>query len=197
MTNYHKESLKIIESFDEKKSLLLHVCCGICSCYPISFLDKYFNITIIFNNSNIYPLEEYNKRKNTLIEHIQKYYKHIKIIEPEYNNIEYDNKVKHLKDLPEKGLRCHLCYEIRIKQAYDYADANKFDYVTTVMTVSRHKDSNIINNIGLRLEKDYSFTKYFISDFKKNDGSLKTNKEARENNMYRQSYCGCKYSIKS
>ena len=65
--NYQKEQdklLKIIKESGKKPTLLLHVCCGPCFTYPYEMIKDYFDITIIYNNSNIYPEEEYNRRLN-------------------------------------------------------------------------------------------------------------------------------------
>ena len=72
-----------------------------------------------------------------------------------------------------------------------------FDYFTTVMSISRQKNSIVLNNIGLELSKLYPNTKYFISDFKKNKGIDKGLEIAKEHNMYRQDYCGCIYSYQN
>ena len=83
-----------------------------------------------------------------------------------------------------------------MREAYDYADANGFDYFCTVMTISRQKSSQILNAIGKLLEEEKSHkAKYFYSDFKKEDGVNK-GKAIREGyGLYNQDYCGCIYSF--
>ena len=193
-----EENFKGIKKLDKKPSLLLHSCCAPCNAYPLVLLIEYFDLTLMYNNSNIYPNEEYTRRLNelkTYVEYINsKHNTNIKLIETPYNNEEYNKILEPYKDQKEGLDRCQLCYRIRMNEAYKYANENNFDYFTTVMTISRQKNSIILNNIGLELEKNYPNTKYFISDFKKNKGIDKGLEIAKKHNMYRQDYCGCIYS---
>ena len=194
--NGYKESLKTIELIRQTKtrpSLCMHVCCGPCSCWPLEFL-KDFDVTLYFTNSNIYPSEEYFRRLNELKKFLNEVHPEVKLVISEYDNEAYTKRISILKDEPEKGKRCLMCYGLRMNEAYQYAHNHHFDYFTTVMTIYRQKDSNVLNSIGLKLSTKYPNTKYFVSDFKKADGNLKGNKIAAELGMYRQDYCGCIYS---
>ena len=193
--NLSIEEIKKIQDAKIKPKLLLHACCAPCSCFPLMFLSKYFDITIYYNNSNIYPKEEYEIRLNELKSFIQKYYPNVDIIIPKYD---YDNYIKDLipyKDLPELSTRCFICYAKRMDEAYRFANENHYDYFCTVMTISRQKDSIKLNEIGQALSHKYPNTKYFYSYFKKKDGALLGNNIAKSLNMYRQQYCGCEFSI--
>lgn len=196
-TNYHLEALKEIQSFEGRKPrILLHVCCVICACWPIEFLKEYFDVSLIYNNSNIYPSEEYTKRLNELKRYLkERYNDSIPLIEAPYDNETYTKDLEIYKDDPEGFRRCFLCYEKRLEEAYAYAEENGFDYFTTVMTFSRQKDSQKINEIGKALMQKYPNTKYFFSDFKKDNGQLKSNEIAEEYCLYKQNYCGCIYSL--
>ena len=193
-----EEKLQEIKKLDKKPTLLLHSCCAPCNAYPLVLLIEYFDLTLMYNNSNIYPNEEYNRRLNELklyVEYINNTHNvNIKIIETPYNNEEYNKMLEPYKDQKEGLDRCKLCYRFRMNEAYKYASENNYDYFTTVMTISRQKNSITLNKIGLELEKLYPNTKYFISDFKKNKGIDKGLEIAKEHNMYRQDYCGCLYS---
>lgn len=198
--NYYQKSLEEIEKIkklDYKPSILVHSCCGPCSTYPLSFLNEYFNITIYYNNSNIYPESEYNTRLNELKEFIKNKYPNIKLIVPPYENSEYNKFLGSFEDMPEGKERCFACYTKRMNEGFLYASENNFDYYTTVMSISRQKNSQKLNEIGSILENKYKTVKYFYSDFKKKDGTLIGNNIAKENNMYRQEYCGCIYSFKN
>ena len=118
----------------------------------------------------------------------------VKLIVSDYDNERYTEKISLFKDEPEKGRRCIMCYGLRMHEAYQYAHDHHFDYFTTVMTISRQKDSKVLNHIGMQLSNKFTNTKYFVSDFKKADGNVKGNKIAAERGMYRQDYCGCIYS---
>jgi predicted adenine nucleotide alpha hydrolase (AANH) superfamily ATPase len=198
--NYYQLSQIEIDKIKRKNirpSLALHACCAPCSTFPLEFLTPIFNVTILYTNSNIYPSDEYYKRLNELKRYIEifndKYHQDVKLIEFEYDNEEYTKKLEPLKDCKEGSSRCHLCYTLRLNHAYAYANINKFDYFTTVMTISRQKDSQIINQIGLKLQEKYS-TKYFVSDFKKKKGIDRSWELKKEYQLYNQLYCGCVYS---
>ena len=189
MINYDKELQNIINNLKNKPSLLLHACCGPCSTYVISYLDKHFNINIYFYNPNIEPYEEYLKRKEELLKFLSNY-KHIKIIDDDYDNELFTSKTINLKDEPEGGARCDICYTLRLEKTAKIAKDLKHDYFTTTLTVSPYKNSNKINKIGLNLENKYN-VKYLVSDFKKNDGYKKSIEFSKEYDLYRQDYCGC------
>ena len=123
-----------------------------------------------------------------------KYQTNIKCIVTPYEGEKFLNYLEIYKNEPEGGKRCELCFIKRLDEAYKYASENNFDYFTTVMTVSRNKNSHTLNQIGLKLANKYPNTKYLITDLKKKDGTLKGIKIANELNMYRQDYCGCLYS---
>jgi len=199
--NYFQKGEEIVKSFKGNKStLLMHVCCAPCSCYPLTYLVDKFDVTLHFNNSNIYPTSEWELRKEELIDFVNRfnkdYHANVKLIIISYNHEEYMKDLISLKDEPERGKRCIICYTKRMKEAYEYADKNKFDYFTTVMSISRQKDSQVLNEIGQELEKEFKYTKYFYSDFKKNDGINKGKIIRDKYKLYQQNYCGCEYSIR-
>ena len=202
--NYYIKSLEELKTIpkDKKPKLLLHACCGPCSCFPLVFLCPHFDVTIYYNNSNIYPEAEYTRRLEELkklLEYVKKDYGFfVNLLIPEYKNIEYTKKVlEPLKEYPEGSLRCFACYEARMAEAFDYAEANGYDYFTTVMSISRQKSSQKMNEIGAKLEKDHKHTKYFYSDFKKNKGIDEGRAIKNHYGLYSQTYCGCVYSYKA
>ncbi len=189
-----KEELKKIEG--TKPSLLLHVCCGPCSSYVLQELHERFDITIFYSNSNIYPESEYTRRFQELLAFIdkfnQQYQTHIQVIEDPYNNVEWFSNLYPLKEYPEGSIRCKLCYSLRMRKTFDYAKINHYDYWTTVLSISPHKNSQWINEIGNALQNDSP--KFLYADFKKNNGYLKSTQMTKEYGMYRQNYCGCVFS---
>ena len=200
--NYNDIALEEIKRLgDRKPKLLLHACCGPCSCYPLTFLCPHFEVTIYYANSNIYPTEEYTRRRDELKRALElfeaEYGYHVDLIIPPYDHEAYMEDLRPYKDDPERGRRCLLCYEKRMEESYAYAEAHGFEYFTTVMTISRQKSSLAMNEIGKKLELKHPKTKYFYSDFKKQNGILK-GKEIRERyGLYNQLYCGCEYSLES
>lgn len=189
--NYNEEMKKIISNLDDHNRLLLHSCCGPCSSSVIERLRDYFDITVIYYNPNIEPKEEYEKRKSEQLRLLNEL--EIKFMDIDYLNNEYHDKVKGYENEPENGLRCPLCFELRLDKTASLAKENKFDFFGTTLTVSPHKNSKIINEIGLKLEDKYKI-KYLVSDFKKEDGYKRSIELSKKYDLYRQDYCGCLYS---
>ncbi|MBR1402946.1 MAG: epoxyqueuosine reductase QueH [Treponema sp.] len=238
--NYQKELEKILAQIETEKAkntnfkkptLLLHACCGPCSSYVIEYLAQVFDITIFYYNPNIHPREEYFRR----LEELQKFLTRfpeatknaVKLMVDEYNPEDYFEATNvrsevELQTEPEKGERCRRCYKFRMERAYNYACEHHFDYFTTTLSISPHKDSEKINTIGRELEhmrfeeitensmeeKEFaereqktngSFditprTKFLPADFKKKGGFLRSTQLSEEYGLWRQDYCGCVYS---
>jgi epoxyqueuosine reductase len=199
--NYYKKSNQILDNLKglpTKPKLLLHACCGPCSTFPLTYLCPNFEVTIFFNNSNIYPENEYVRRLEELKKFLgyfkRDYGYEVKLIITKYDNEKYNVDLEPYKDLPEGETRCFICYEKRMNEAYEYASKNDFDYFTTVMTISRQKNSQILNAIGEKLSQKYPNVKYFYSDFKKNKGIDMAREMRIKYDLYQQLYCGCKYT---
>ena len=188
--NYNEEMKKIIQNKKGRK-LLLHSCCGPCSSSVIERLKDDFDITVLYYNPNIEPFEEYEKRKNEQMRLLDIY--HIKHMDIDYLNEEYKSKVIGHENDKENDPRCHLCYELRLEKTAKLAKENGFDYFCTTLTVSPYKSSQVINEIGLKLEEKYHID-YLVSDFKKEEGYKRSIELSKEYNLYRQDYCGCLYS---
>jgi len=193
--------LKEVSLLTNKPKLLLHACCAPCSTYPLDKLKDLFEITLFYNNSNIYPFNEYERRLNELISFIkvfnEEYNVNIQIIVPEYKNDDFNKRLEYAKDEPEKGKRCKFCYAYRLQEGYKYAFKNKFDYFSTVMTISGQKDEKVLNKIGRVLESIYPSVKFIEHNFKKQNGQLRSLELSKKYNLYRQTYCGCKFSFEN
>ena len=177
-----------------KKTLLLHSCCGPCSSYVLSYLKEEFDITLVYYNPNIYPRREYYKRYNEQKRLIKEMFNdEIKIMNCPYIPFVYYSKVFKNKKDKEGGSRCHICYKLRMEKTAKLAKKYGFDYFTTTLSVSPYKNSDVLNEIGKSLEEKYHVN-YLESNFKKKDGYKKSIEYSKEYNLYRQNYCGCKYS---
>ena len=188
-----KNKLKEISILGKKPSLLLHSCCGPCSSYILQLLSNYFDITILYYNPNIYPVEEYNLRLETQKNLIKLMGLDIEVIDLPYNHIEYLLKVKGLEDLPEKSKRCYNCYKFRMELTARMAKG-KYDYFTTTISISPYKVSRWLNEIGKELEGKYKVN-YLYSDFKLENGYNESIKLSKKYNIYRQEYCGCEFTM--
>ena len=192
--NYDKVLEELIINLKYKPTILLHSCCGPCSSYVITYLKDYFNITVLYYNPNIEPLEEYKKRKQEQIKLIKELnLPNLSILDVDYENDVYRNFIKGHEDDLEGGNRCHLCYELRLEKTALLAKENKFEYFGTTLTVSPYKNAKILNKIGESLSYKYDI-KWLYSDFKKKDGYKKSILLSKEYNLYRQDYCGCLFS---
>ena len=193
--NYQILLEKEIESFEGRKySLLLHSCCGPCSSYVIEYLEKYFDITVFYYNPNIYPEAEYYHRldeQKKLISHFDG----VKILEGEYKPQDYFDYIKGNETEPEGGKRCYLCYKQRLEKAAQVAKTGDFDYFGTVISVSPYKNAQWLAEIGLSLSEEYGI-KFLLSDFKKRGGYQRSIVLSKEFGLYRQDYCGCKFSAR-
>lgn len=196
--NYQKELEKIInKELEQEKvpTLLLHSCCGPCSSYVLEYLSNYFKITVLYYNPNIFPNEEYLKRKEeqkNLISKLPVKYK-VEFMETDYDPNVFFDLARGLEDLKEGSERCFKCYRLRMEKTCKLAKMYKFDYFSTTLSVSPYKNSQVLNEIGRSLQEEYQ-VKYLFSDFKKNNGYKRSIELSKEYNLYRQDYCGCVYS---
>ena len=194
-SNLLEKILEEISSYEKKPKLLLHSCCAPCSSYVIEYLAKYFDITIFYYNPNISPVSEYLKRKDEQIRLIKEMglNGNIKVAYCDYDNNVYEELIKGLENEPERGNRCTVCFKLRLDKTAARACQLKYDYFGTTLTVSPYKNSSLINEIGLELQDKYNI-KFLVSDFKKKNGYKRSIELSKIFNLYRQDYCGCKYS---
>ena len=196
--NYDLEMQKQMQNIKEGEKLLLHACCAPCSSAVLERLANFFEITIFYYNPNITEEDEYKKR----IEEIKKIIKEIKskykisLLEGRYDPNEFFEIAKNLENEPERGPRCYKCYKLRIEETAKIAQEYNFNYFTTTLSISPHKNVNWINEIGENLNNKYNST-YLYSDFKKKNGYKRSIELSKEYNLYRQDYCGCIYSKKA
>lgn len=174
-----------------KKKLLLHVCCGPCSTHSVKSLMDDYDVTMFFYNPNIHPSGEFVKRYENA--RIVSEELGIPLIEGAYSPHDWLDMVQGLEEEPEGGKRCGVCFGMRLAESARYAKLHGFDAVTTTLSISPHKDSDKINDIGARLAEKQGLL-WIQSDFDKNDGFKKSVDMSKELGLYRQKYCGCFYS---
>lgn len=181
----------------EKPRLLLHSCCGPCSSYVLECLRAHFRVTIDYYNPNIFPEAEFEKRlaeqarlltQMPLLETVE-------LVFDPYDETEFLDAVKGMESEPEGGARCAVCYRLRLAHTAKRAAAEGFDYFTTTLTVSPYKHADVLNEIGKELAEEYGVP-YLFSDFKKKDGYKRSCTLAAEYGLYRQDYCGCRFSLR-
>ena len=196
--NYQKELDQIIEEIKELNKvprLLIHSCCAPCSSYVLEYLSQYFEITVYFYNPNIYPPLEYIRR----VEEQDRLIQEMNFVHPvtlqtgAYEPQEFYRIVEGLEKEPEGGIRCFHCYELRLQEAAKIAQAGRYDYFTTTLSISPLKNADKLNEIGEKLGREYRVA-YLPSDFKKKNGYKRSVELSKEHDLYRQDYCGCVFS---
>ncbi|MCQ2496637.1 MAG: epoxyqueuosine reductase QueH [Lachnospiraceae bacterium] len=198
--NYQKELEKEIRIWSEQlrlPTILLQACCAPCSSYCLEYLNQFANIKIFYYNPNITDKNEYALRVSELarlIEEMPMEHK-AELIEGEYEPEAFYCCVNGLEDLPEGGSRCFKCYELRLRKTAELAAKMGADYFSTTLTISPLKNAQKLNEIGLRLAKEYG-VKWLPSDFKKNGGYQRSIVLSKEYGLYRQDFCGCEFSKK-
>lgn len=198
--NYQKELDSILEGLARDgrvPRLLLHSCCAPCSSYVLEYLSRYFHITVLYYNPNIFPPSEYALRvreQESLISRMDFVYP-VAFLEGSYRPETFYEAVKGLEGEPEGGKRCEKCYELRLLEAAKEAKAGDYDYFTTTLTISPLKSADKLNEIGRRVGTEYGVA-YLPSDFKKRDGYKRSTQLSKEYGLYRQDYCGCVYSVR-
>lgn len=198
--NYQKvleKEIAEVKNLDKKPSLLMHTCCAPCSSYVIEFLMEYFEITLYFYNPNIYPESEYNRRLTELELFLRSFDKEkkVKLIHDEYSHLEFAQCSIGLEDEKEGGERCFRCYDLRMSMTAARAEEMGYDYFSTTLSISPHKNAEKINDLGRELSAIHD-VKFLYADFKKNGGFKRSLEISEEYQLYRQDYCGCEYSMK-
>lgn len=196
--NFFRKFDKIVGQFgDERPGILLHSCCGPCSSSVLELLSKYFDVTVLWYNPNLYPEAEYDKRLETqkqLIDAIAKDGVPAKLLVEPWRSEDYFSRIKGLENEPEEGKRCLECFKIRLDETARIASERGFEWFCTTLTVSSRKDAVAINAIGREAEAKYG-VKWLPSEFKKREGNHRSIILSEKYGLYRQEYCGCVFSL--
>lgn len=196
--NFFRKFDKIVGQFgDSKPGILLHSCCGPCSSSVLELLSKYFDVTVLWYNPNLYPEAEYDKRLETqkqLIDAIAENGVQAKLLVEPWRSEDYFSRIKGLENEPEEGKRCLECFKIRLEETARIASERGFEWFCTTLTVSSRKDAVAINAIGREAEAKYG-VKWLPSEFKKREGNHRSIILSEKYGLYRQEYCGCVFSL--
>ena len=183
----------------EKPKLLLHSCCGPCSTAVIERLTDEFDVTVFFYNPCITEEKEYRLRRSAQLQYLEKFNEEnagvtrVCFMELDYRPRDFLEAVRGLEDEPEGGARCSVCFRQRLEKTAETASLSGYDYFGTTLTVSPHKDYKLISRIGGELALRYRLS-FLDRDFKKKDGFKRSVELSKKYGLYRQNYCGCKYS---
>ncbi len=203
--NYDRVLQELVNNWKKsnfRPKIMIHSCCAPCSTVVLEYLSSVADVTIYFSNSNIHPKEEYEYRKKVQKDFIDDFNiktgSNVSFMADEYNPNSFFQITKGLENEKEGGARCHLCYRMRLDRSALKASELNFDYFASALTLSPHKNSEIINEVGFGIEKELEVTSlyYLPSDFKKNNGYLRSIEMCKEYDIYRQCYCGCVFGAK-
>lgn len=170
-------------------SLLLHACCAPCASYCIEYLAPHFDLTLFYYNPNITEHNEYDKRLKELERFAHEF--GVNVIDGGFDQNTFFEHTKGLEQEPERGNRCAVCFDLRLRKTAETA-SGKFDYFATTLTLSPLKNATLINAIGKGIPAEG--TLYLPTDFKKREGYKRSIELSNKYGLYRQNYCGCIYS---
>ena len=175
--------------------LLLHVCCAPCTSSVIERIAPHFETTLFYYNPNIQPEAEFARRGETLKKLLREngMEKDVPLLIPDYDGEAFLTAAEGLEKEPEGGRRCPRCFTLRLRKTAEAAREGGFEYFCTTLTVSPHKNAELINAIGAELAAEAGVS-WLPADFKKRDGYLRSIELSRLYGLYRQDYCGCLFA---
>ena len=190
--NYQKRMEEIIAATEKGTRLLLHSCCAPCSSACLEALQNHFAVTVFFYNPNIDEDEEYEKRKTEQIRFLKET-GFADFIDCDHDKQAFEEMAKGLEEEPERGKRCYLCYSLRLEKTAAKARELGFPYFCTTLSLSPYKNAEWLNELGEKHGGRYEVN-YLFSDFKKKGGYHRSLELSAQFGLYRQDFCGCKFS---
>lgn len=183
---------------NDRKKLLLHVCCGPCSTTALERLYPEYDVTVFFYNPNIAPQREYILRRDESKRYTREVFgNEVSFKEGDFHPDVFLEAVKGFENEPEGGRRCEICFRLRLEETARYASENGFSHFCTSLTLSPHKKNTVlINSLGEELARKHESLTYLPSDFKKRNGFGRSVEISKKHKLYRQNYCGCVFSMK-
>ncbi|MBQ8885694.1 MAG: epoxyqueuosine reductase QueH [Clostridia bacterium] len=190
--NYDKKMTETMRDISKGERLLLHSCCAPCSSACLERLKEVFKVTVLYYNPNIDDEEEYEKRKAEQIRFLKET-GWADFIDCDYEREAFEEIARGLEAEPERGKRCYLCYALRLDKTAKLAKENGFLWFTSTLSVSPYKSAAWLNELGERAAEKYGVG-FLNADFKKQGGYYRSEELSREYGLYRQDYCGCRFS---
>ena len=177
----------------ERPSLLLHTCCGPCSTSVLERLADDFCVTLYFYNPNLDSEVEHTRRlaaQQAVSDRLG-----TELIISSYTPAAFKAVTTGLEAEPEGGVRCARCFALRLGETAKCAKEKDFDYFTTSLSVSPHKNADLLNEVGAQIGAQVDVA-YLAADFKKQNGYRRSVALAKAFGLYRQNYCGCSHSLR-
>lgn len=178
-----------------EERVLLHTCCAPCSSAIVECLLQHgIRPTIFYCNPNIYPFEEYRKRKDECTRYAESL--GLEIVDADYDHDEWLGCVRGLENEPERGGRCLKCFRMRLRKTAEYARDHGYKVITTTLASSRWKSLDQIETAGLDACADIPGVTYWTQNWRKGGLSERRTAIIKEMDFYNQTYCGCEFSIR-
>lgn len=190
--NYDKKMLSLLQGLPENTRLLLHSCCAPCSSACLETLKDFFKTTVFYYNPNIDEEKEYLKRKAEQIRFLKET-GWADFLDCDHDAPAFHKIAEGLETEPERGKRCYLCYGLRLDATARAAKENGFEWFCTTLSLSPYKNADWLNELGQSAAERYG-VRFLPSDFKKRGGYVRSLELSAEYGLYRQDFCGCKYS---
>lgn len=175
--------------------MLVHICCSVDSHYFLSELQKIYpdeKMIGFFYNPNIHPQEEHDLRLLDVKRSCEML--GVELVEGEYNTQNWCEKVVGLEDEPEKGARCNVCFDVRLIESAKLAQKRGEQKFTTTLLSSPMKTQEILFSQGSKIAQDFGL-EFVKIDVRSNGGTQRQNELSKQDNLYRQNYCGCKFAL--
>jgi len=173
--------------------VLLHACCAPCSSAIVEWLVQHdIRPVIFYYNPNIWPLEEYEIRKNESKRHAESL--DLRWIDGDYDHEQWCRDVCGLEGEPERGRRCEHCFTLRLTEAARKAKELGLQYFTTTLASSRWKSLEQIERAGHLAEQAVEGVTFWAQNWRKGGLYERRNQLLKEYNFYNQKYCGCEFS---
>ncbi|MFA6603351.1 MAG: epoxyqueuosine reductase QueH [Patescibacteria group bacterium] len=174
------------------EKILLHTCCAPCSIAVIDELRASREVVVFFYNPNIYPAAEYDKRKAEVVRVCREW--GIRMIDADHEPQVWEEAVGVLGAITEGGSRCAACCRLRLAAAAARARDLGIAVFATSLSSGRQKNSSVINDLGRAIAGEFGLI-FLDEDWKKKGRSEKARQLVAERGIYRQRYCGCRYSL--
>jgi len=176
------------------ESVLLHICCAPDASYGVPAMQERYRVTGFFFNPNIQPGAEYDRRLSATVRLAEQ--TSFPLTAAPGGDGEWEYAIRGFENEPERGRRCEACIRMRLSRTANEAKSLGISSFSTVLTVSPKKDAAMVNRIGREEGKKAGVT-FIEADLKKNDGFRKSVETSKRLGIYRQNYCGCRYSLRT
>ncbi len=173
--------------------LLLHTCCGPCAGGMLEWLlESGIQPTVFFFNPNIYPLAEYERRKAEIKRFAIK--RNLEFIDADYQPELWVKATIGLEHEPERGKRCTVCFDLRLRRSAEYAKTFGYDVFATSLGISRWKNQQQVYACGRQAAATHGI-QFWDFNWRKQGGQERMLRIIATEQFYRQDYCGCQYSM--